>query len=171
MNGASLGCAMVWFKCVRGCSRTASPHSFSCSCPRHASPPLTPPPLCALHQPVFPPAPTHHTLTASLLPRPPPLQAVDDPCMQGSKGYQDCTARLDGKTQVSVCVSSHRVTSSPPTHPAAWRSRRLHALQPRATPPLLLRFVLPALPVAGNVAASQSTVAASQSNSGYPTCG
>jgi hypothetical protein len=29
-----------------------------------------------------------------------PLQAVDDPCMQGGKGYQECGARTDGKTQV-----------------------------------------------------------------------
>ncbi|EFN56746.1 hypothetical protein CHLNCDRAFT_144184 [Chlorella variabilis] len=31
-------------------------------------------------------------------------KAVDDPCMQGGKGYQECSARTDGKTQASSAL-------------------------------------------------------------------
>ncbi|KAI3427174.1 hypothetical protein D9Q98_007111 [Chlorella vulgaris] len=37
-------------------------------------------------------------------------KAVDDPCMQGSKGYQDCTARLDGKTQCIATFAGYNCT-------------------------------------------------------------
>jgi hypothetical protein len=38
------------------------------------------------------------------------MQAMDDACMQGGKGYQDCAARTDGKTQAS-CEYVHRRTA------------------------------------------------------------
>lgn len=41
-------------------------------------------------------------LSLQMLANPVQLQAMDDACMQGGKGYQDCAARTDGKTQASL---------------------------------------------------------------------
>ena len=37
------------------------------------------------------------------------LQAIDDACMQGGKGYQECSARTDGKTQARSAVAAAAV--------------------------------------------------------------
>lgn len=37
-------------------------------------------------------------------------KAVDDPCMQGGKGYQECSARTDGKTQCIATFAGYNCT-------------------------------------------------------------